>query len=106
MLRFCRGLFLIVSLVLAAPAICAANVGWYAAYDFATSTAYNSFFSNFGQCNSPTCYLLPTPNGTTAQVNSSDLEVAQEILIYGVPNGDVISWEVTKPDGSTVFLYV
>lgn len=105
MLSTCRRLFLIVSFVLAAPAITSADVWWYAAYDFATTTAYSNFFSHPGQCNSPTCSLLPTPNGATAQVNSSDVGVAQEILIFGVPDGDVVSWEVTKPDNSTVFLY-
>ncbi len=104
MLRSCRSLFLLVSLVLASPAIASGDVWWYAAFDFATTNAYNNFIY-FRQCNSPTCSLLPTPNGATAQVNSSDVGVAQQILIFGVPDGDVISWQVTKPDNSTVFLY-
>jgi len=49
--------------------------------------------------------MLPFPNGATAQVNSSDVSVAQEAALNDLADGETASWKAIKPDGSTVFIY-
>lgn len=89
--------------VLLAPTVACATVNYSAPYDFVTTSAEGAFFSGQG-CTPGTCSRLPNP-GTTGQVNSSDAAVGQEDIISGLADGEVVSWQAIKPDGSIVFMY-
>jgi hypothetical protein len=86
------------------PSLVWATVDWNGAFEFTNSVAQAQYFSGHG-CQSDGCIMLPSPNGATAQVNSSDVSVAQEAALYGLADGETASWKAIKPDGSTVFIY-
>ena len=88
------------ALLILLPGVASAgDFAFVAAYDFATSTALSQFVST-EQCNSPTCSLLPFPGGGTGQVNTSDWAMSQAIEMDNLAPGEVVSWQVTEPDGS------
>ncbi len=77
-----------------------ASFQYAGAWDFATTTAFNSWVSNNADCFAPTCSLLPSPGtGSTFQANSSDYTVGQAVTISNLASGETVSWDVTTPNG-------
>jgi len=97
---------LLIALILLPGVASAQSIfGYWGAFDFATYNAKQQFVANRFTCLAPGCTQLPPLGGGTGQVNSSDWGVGQAIVINNLANGEVVSWTVTPPGGSSISFF-